>query len=299
MRFSLIVSTIGRERDLRLLLESLAAQTYRDFEVLVVDQSQRQGIAAVVEEFAGTLAIRHLPMNARGLSRARNFGWAQAAGEILNFPDDDCTWPPELLAEVAARLDREPDWDALITRVETVSRMDREGGRVTVKNLFGRAVEFALFVRRERMSDLRYDELMGVGAGTPWGADEGPDLMLRMLGRGLTIEYVPELCMYHPDPLSMPAHNLLARTLAYSRGRGYLLRKHRFSLMFVGYTLARSLGGAVIMFALGRWTRAKLYWLAFWGKCSGYLGGQAMTRGADAEVGSAHVATTAEQSTEA
>ena len=299
MRFSLIVSTIGRERDLRLLLESLAAQTYRDFEVLVVDQSQKEGIAAVVEEFAGTLAIRNLPMNGRGLSRGRNFGWAHAQGEILNFPDDDCTWPPDLLEGVESRLAARPALDALATYVENVSRMDRVGGPVNRENLFRRCVEIAMFVRRERMGNLRYDEQMGVGAGTPWGADEGPDLLLRMLGRGLTIEYVPELCMHHPDPLLMPADNLLARTLAYSRGRGYLLRKHRFSLMFVGYTLARSLGGAVIMFALGRWTRTKLYGLAFWGKCSGYLGGRAMARDADAEVGSAHVATTAGQSTEA
>jgi glycosyltransferase involved in cell wall biosynthesis len=272
MKFSLIVSTIGRDRDLRLLLASLAAQTRQDFEVLVVDQSQGATIADLVAEYSGRLIIRHLPMDARGVSRGRNFGWMHAQGDILNFPDDDCTWPPDLLAEVEARLNARPALDALITRVETVTRMDPHGGPVTRHNIFRRSVEFALFVRRHQMGGLRFDEQMGPGAGTPWGADEGPDLMLRMLGRGLTIEYFPELCMFHPNPLAMPPESLLSRTLAYSRGRGYVLRKYRFSPFLVVYTLLRSLGGALLMLCRGRWVNARLYWLAFCGQLFGYLG---------------------------
>ena len=60
--------------------------------------------------------------------------------------------------------------DAMTTRVETLSRCDPEAGPVNSQNVFQRAVEFTFFCRRERMGDLRYDELMGVGAGTLWGA---------------------------------------------------------------------------------------------------------------------------------
>lgn len=271
MRFSLIVSTVGREVDLRNLLRSLAAQTYTDFEVIVVDQSQKQGIAAVVAEFADALAIRHVPMHGRGLSRGRNRGWAAARGEILNFPDDDCTWPPDHLARVAKIFDADPALDGLTTRVETMGRGDSEGGPIDRHNVFGRCVDFAFFVRRDRAGDHRYDEVMGVGAGTPWGADEGPDFMLRLMAAGLRLQYDPSLCIYHPDPLLQPANTLLARTLSYSRGRGYLLRKHRYGFYTVARSLVRSLGGAVLMLCTGKITKARIYWRTFYGKLIGYI----------------------------
>lgn len=271
MKTSLVISTIGRAAELRQLLASLAAQSCRDFEVLVVDQSREEAIAGVVAEFAGQMEFRHLPMYERGASRGRNFGWAEAKGDILNFPDDDCTWPPELLERVVACFAARPELAGLVTRVETMGRMDTEGGPVTRQNIFGRCVEFAIFLRRTALGELRFDESMGVGAPTPWGADEGPDLLLRMLERGLSVEYVPELCIFHPDPRQQPPATLLRRTLAYSRGRGYLLRKHRYSLAAVAYALFRSLGGALVMLATGRITLARQHWLAFWGKLVGYV----------------------------
>ena len=277
MKFSLVVPTIGRDRELRLLLASLVVQTRQNFEVIVVDQSQGDAIAVVVDEFRDRLSITHFRMSQRGLTRARNFGWERARGEILNFPDDDCTWPPNLLAEVEARLDARPALDALVTRVEKMSRTDAKGGLVNRDNIFRRCVEFAVFFRRARMGDLRYDEQIGLNQGTPWAADEGPDLMLRMIDRRMSIEYFPELCIYHPDPLKLSPRKLWARTLGYSRGRGYVLRKHGYSLLTVGHTLVRSLGGAILMFSCGRWTMAGMYWLSFWGKCVGYLEGERAT----------------------
>ena len=270
MRFSLIVSTIGRERELKQLLTSLAGQTFQDFEVIIADQSGGNSVVGMLQEFPHRLQLRHCRMDVRGSSRGRNFGWSLAGGEILNFPDDDCTWPPDLLARVSALFDDQPSLDAITTRVETMGRADSTSGPVDRHNLFRRCAEIALFARRDRMGDLRYDELMGVGAGTPWGADEGPDLMLRMLKRGLRIEYCADLCMYHPDPTLRPAQELLARTLTYSRGRGYLLRKHRFPLLVVWHSLLRSLGGGILMLLCGRWGQARVYLYTFWGKLSGY-----------------------------
>ena len=152
-----------------------------------------------------------------------------------------------------------------------------EGGRVNRHNVLHVCVEFAVFFRCSPMGDLRYDERIGLNQGTPWPADEGPDLMLRMLDRGLSIEYFPELCIHHPDPLQLPPQKLWARTLGYSRSRGYLLRKHRYSLFTVAHTLIRSLGGAVLMFCCGRWTLARMYWLSFWGKVVGYHGGSTVS----------------------
>jgi len=86
MKFSLITVTMGdRPHLLAKLKASLDAQTYRDFEWIVVSHKD-------YPEFKG------------GLSRARNFGIEQASGDVIAFPDDDAWYKPDLLASVLAML---------------------------------------------------------------------------------------------------------------------------------------------------------------------------------------------------
>ncbi len=270
MKFSLIVSTIGREEPLRLLLHSLVEQRRTDFEVIVVDQSQANGIAGVVAEFAGALPLRHEPMKERGACRGRNRGIALSTAEIVTFPDDDCTYPPGVLDRVAAKFAAQPDIDALTTRAETMGRCDTRGGKIDRGNLLLRCVEFTLFARRDRLGDLRFDEQVGPGAGTPWGADDGPDLMLRMLDQGMHLEYFPEIVILHPDPTIDYEEAAMRRSYSYSCARGRLFRKYGFSVRVVAWALFRSLVGSLLMLCTGRFRRAKFYWLSFTGKWAGY-----------------------------
>lgn len=274
MKFSLIVTTIGREDALRLLFRSLAAQGRTDFEVIVVDQSGATGVARVVAEFAVEFPLRHVPMRERGACRGRNRGLEYASGDLVSFPDDDCTYPPSVLDRVAAIFDSQPELDALTTRAETMGRCDTRGGRTDRSNLLLRCVEFTLFARRQRLGDLRFDEQIGPGAGTPWGADDGPDLMLRMLDRGLHLAYFPEIVILHPDPTAVYDDATLKRSYSYSRGRGRLYRKYRFPLSIVAWAMFRSLVGSLLMLGTGRFRRARYYWLSFTGKWAGYVNPQ-------------------------
>src|SRR5271168_3016732 len=97
-RFSLIVATIGRTEEFGFLLQSLAEQTFRDFELIVVDQNSDDRLIPFLEHWNGTVAglantpgslsaIIHLRC-APGVSRARNLGLQYCTGEILAFPDD-------------------------------------------------------------------------------------------------------------------------------------------------------------------------------------------------------------------
>ncbi len=271
MKFTLVVPTIGRVEDLRKLFVTLTEQTFQDFEVVVVDQSGQEGIAGVVREFVERFPIHHERMSVRGASRARNRGLDFAKGEIVTFPDDDCTLPKGHLESVAQFFDSHPEVDAITFRIEKMARNDTQGGRVTRQNIFGRCTEASLTIRRQKLGELRFDEEIGVGAGTPWGADEGPDLMLSMMERGAHLEYVPELFVWHPDPAQEFNAALYRRTWLYSGGRGYLYRKHRFPLAAVLQSLFRSLGGSLLMFMTFRWRRAYYYWLSFLGKLRGYL----------------------------
>jgi glycosyltransferase involved in cell wall biosynthesis len=250
------VSTIGRQAELARLFDSLVSQKRDDIEVLIVDQSEGQQVSDLIRDYKGTLTLRHIPCQRRGVSVGRNMGWDHAIGEIISFPDDDCWLPPGFLDEIDIRFIRDARLAGLTTNVKTLSRCDRTGGIVNRKNIFGRCIEFALFVRRELIGDLRYDEKLGVGAGTKWGADEGPDLMLRMIDRSLTIEYFPELYIFHPSPENLPLPKLIARTRAYAFGRGYLYRKHEFSKWQIARSLTRSTMGIMVACGTLDWRRA-------------------------------------------
>jgi glycosyltransferase involved in cell wall biosynthesis len=283
MRFSLVVSTIGRVDDLRALLASLTVQTFRDFEVIVVDQNSvdqnsDDRLSELVREFKPMLTLHHIPMPQRGVSRGRNRGMREASGDIVTFPDDDCTYRHDLLERVDAMFAKLHDMDALSVRCDTplggvqkIARFDAAPGPVTRKNLLHCFVEFAFFARRDQFDGLSFNESLGVGAGTPWGSDEGPDLVLRMLSRGCRMRYCPEISILHASPLESIDEQTLRRSYTYGCGRGRLYRLHRFPPHAVLYSLVRSLGGCCLNLAQLRRIWARYYWLAFCGKVRGYL----------------------------
>ena len=93
MRFSLIVATLGRSREIGELLESLLAQGRDDLEVIIVDQNADDRVAPILAPYASRLRLTHLRSSIRNANHARNLGLRAAQGEIVTFPDDDCLWP--------------------------------------------------------------------------------------------------------------------------------------------------------------------------------------------------------------
>jgi GT2 family glycosyltransferase len=88
-RVSILIRTIGRHAFLREALESCANQTYRDIEVVVIEDGPATS-REVIDAFAGRLAIRYRATGTRaGRARAGNLALKEARGEYLNFLDDD------------------------------------------------------------------------------------------------------------------------------------------------------------------------------------------------------------------
>jgi O-antigen/teichoic acid export membrane protein len=85
-----------------------------------------------------------------------------------------------------------------------------------------------VFVRKKSLRDLRYNERLGIGSQTPWGADEAPDFLIRFIQTGARVVYFPHLFVYHPNKLATYDSATLRRAAGYSRGRGCLFRLHRF-----------------------------------------------------------------------
>ena len=106
MRFDLVIATVDRTDDLERLLASLEAQTHRAFRIVVVDQNDDDSLANAVEKLSPSFPLKqlHVP-KMRGASRGRNLGFENADGDVICFPDDDCTYPPKLLDDVLKLFD--------------------------------------------------------------------------------------------------------------------------------------------------------------------------------------------------
>jgi GT2 family glycosyltransferase len=87
-QISVIIVTMNRQADLGICLRSLDDQTFRDFEVLVVDNSSSDGTGDMVLNLFPEVRYFYLDTNS-GPAGGRNYGVRLAAGEICVFIDDD------------------------------------------------------------------------------------------------------------------------------------------------------------------------------------------------------------------
>ncbi|CAL9546611.1 bifunctional glycosyltransferase/CDP-glycerol:glycerophosphate glycerophosphotransferase [Streptomyces sp. enrichment culture] len=115
-RFSIIVPVFKVQGYLQECLDSVLGQSYRDLEVIAVDDRSPDGCPAILDAYAARderVRVLHLPENV-GLGRARNAGMPHARGDYLFFLDSDDTLTPGALRALADRLDETGDPDVLV-----------------------------------------------------------------------------------------------------------------------------------------------------------------------------------------
>jgi glycosyltransferase involved in cell wall biosynthesis len=98
-RVSVVVSTFNRLELLQELLAALAVQTFKDFEVIVVDDGSRVAVAPALEAVKQPYPLMILTQANAGAAAARHAGIMQATGEIIVITDDDMLVPAAFLAE--------------------------------------------------------------------------------------------------------------------------------------------------------------------------------------------------------
>lgn len=272
---SLIVATIGRGQELSRMLASIAAQTLKNIEIIIVDQNPDDRVKKLLEGWKRSLLYVHV-RSPRGLSRARNVGINLASGRILCFPDDDCWYPEDLLLQVTQWFDQHRAYDFLCCSAqdgsgrEVVTRWPSHSLVIDRDSVLRTCASACLFLRRAALDDIGgFDEAMGLGAATPFQAAEDLDLALRCMDRGRRGWFDKQLYVCHPHKAAGELAS--SRALGYGMGFGHLLRKHRYSLLTLIYHVARALAGVVKSLLLAEPDKARFYWNSACGRLRGYL----------------------------
>ena len=103
---SVIVPVYKVEPYLRQCVDSILGQTYRDIEVLLIDDGSPDRCGEICEEYAGKDArVRVFHTENNGLSSARNLGLREAKGEYIGFVDSDDWIDPDMYEILLRRIE--------------------------------------------------------------------------------------------------------------------------------------------------------------------------------------------------
>jgi hypothetical protein len=105
MRVTVVLPLYNKALYVRRALDSIAAQTFYDFEAIIVDDGSTDGGGEIAGQYADA-RMRVLCQENAGPGAARNRGIAEARGEFIAFLDADDEWRPEYLAHAVACFDR-------------------------------------------------------------------------------------------------------------------------------------------------------------------------------------------------
>jgi cellulose synthase/poly-beta-1,6-N-acetylglucosamine synthase-like glycosyltransferase len=202
---SVIIITRNEEGNIRGCLETLLAQDFpRDgYEVIVVDASS-DATPEIAASYEGVRVVR----SAEGFSAQKNAGVARARFDILAFSDADCLFPPDWLA-VIARTFRRPELAAAGGNAYPPPGTSGFGlWSACVGHPGGGAIGFDANVTPGPEgvafapgcnSVYRRSAIRAVGGFDPdfEAGGEDVDISRRMRARGLLIDYVPDLNVYH------------------------------------------------------------------------------------------------------
>jgi hypothetical protein len=197
-------------------------------------------------------------------------------GEIAAFPDDDCTYPSDLLVRVDATFRERPALGFCSGPAESPAgglgsgRWRAESGPIDASNVWTSVIEFNMFFNRAAVEGVGgFDERLGLGAR--FGSAEGNDVALRLVRNGWEGWYDFAQRAVHPDKRLTPAAT--ERAFSYGTGLGYAMWKNRTPMAVRLNFLVRPLGGCLLNLARGRWLAMRYHWRTLRGRISGLCAG--------------------------
>jgi glycosyltransferase involved in cell wall biosynthesis len=250
---SAIICTRNRPDLIGQAVASVLDNTYADFELVVVDQSDDDRTEQIVRAMmTDAHRVHYIHSTTPGLSRAYNTGIRASTGEILAFTDDDCVARRDWIASIVSAFDQEPEADLLygqVQRARVLVGVDGECPELLFERaerlshsegfrIYGMGANFA--ARRQIFERVGgFDEMLG--GGGPLKSSQDYDFQYRVYRAGATVLLCPTSLVEH---FGLRTWEQWPATLrAYGFGDGAFYSKHiRCGDLFALSLLARQLG---------------------------------------------------------
>lgn len=248
---SVVIAIYNRKDELFELLNSLAFQTDKDFEVVVVDDGSRIALLPVVELFQDRLNIQFFRKENSGPGLTRNYGARRAKGEWLVFVDSDVIVEKDYIANIKKNIEQSP--------------CDAFGGADKAHkgfNLMQKAISYSMTsvfttggIRGNKKSVMKFQPRsfnMGVrksafdvvGGFSEMRIGEDPDLSMTLWENGFTTAFYDDIGVYHKrrtdfGKFSKQVYQFgCARPILNKRHPNYVKVSFAFpTLFFLGYLL--------------------------------------------------------------
>lgn len=192
---SVITPTYNRADFLPEAVRSVLDQTFKDFELLIVDDGSTDNTPEVLEPFLKDGRVLYEFQQNQGQSAARNRALAKARGQFICFLDSDNAWLPNKLEHQLEAFDQHPEVDIVYGDIVTIDEEGRELSRKNMRRYSGHIASHMLkdnFVSMNTTMARRYcfDEMGGM-SGKRRVADDY-DLWLRFSAKYRFL-YLPEV----------------------------------------------------------------------------------------------------------
>lgn len=244
--YSIIIPVYNRPDEVDDLLDSLVKQTYRHFEVIVVEDGSAVPCRSVVDRYRETLDVHYFAIENRGPGGARNYGASQSRGEYLLILDSDCVLPPAYLEHVHESLERDP--------AEAFGGPDRAHESFTpiqkaisysmtsfftTGGIRGGKRKLDAFYPRSFNMGVRRDVYLALGGFSDMRYGEDIDFSIRIRKNGYRTRLYPAAYVYHKRRTSFGAffrqvqHSGRARIVLYRKYPDTLKLVHALPAVFV------------------------------------------------------------------
>ena len=202
---SVVIPTFSRPDKLRRSLGSVLNQTYRNLDIIVVDDNadrpeDREAVARLIESFGDGRVT--LIQNARPLGGAmtRNVGIEAARSEYIAFLDDDDEYLPERIARQLQCFLSSDLPDLALVYCHTLMMKNRQEVMEEYRYTFrGHCVYEGMRLSIAATSQwmCRKEALLKVGCFSNVACKQDSNLMVKLLVAGYTVDYVPEVLSYY------------------------------------------------------------------------------------------------------